>query len=57
MAFYNIARILEGSMGDNLQDRFVTPYDIGLGSLVKFNHDFRGKEALMEIAKAPRRRR
>ena len=55
MAFYNIARILEGSMGDNLQDRFVTPYDIGLGSLVKFNHDFRGKEALMEIAKAPRR--
>ncbi len=34
---------------------FVTPYDLGWGFLVNFNHDFMGKKALEEIAKNPPR--
>src|SRR5699024_8284949 len=52
---YNINRVLKGSLGDELQERFVTPYDLGWGSLVKFNHEFRGREALEKIAKNPTR--
>ncbi|MGI6229375.1 MAG: hypothetical protein ACOYJL_00530 [Tractidigestivibacter sp.] len=47
----NMGRRLNGSVGDDLQTRFVTPYDTGLGFLVKFNHDFMGREALEKIAK------
>ena len=54
-ASYNINRTLKGSLGDNLHERFVTPYDVGWGFLVNFNHDFRGKEALEKIAKNPQR--
>ncbi len=32
---------------------FVTPYDIGWGYLVNFDHDFIGKEALQKIAQDP----
>lgn len=50
IASYNMGRRLNGSVGDDLQTRFVTPYDTGLGFLVKFNHDFMGREALEKIA-------
>jgi glycine cleavage system aminomethyltransferase T len=54
-SFYNLVRKMEGSMGDDAGSRFVNPYDAGMGYLVKFNHDFIGREALEEIAKAPKR--
>lgn len=50
MAFYNIKRNLLGSVGDDLETRFMTPYDVGWDFLVKFNHDFTGKEALLRLA-------
>jgi glycine cleavage system aminomethyltransferase T len=53
MGFYNENRLLVGSMGDDLESRFVTPYDVGWGFLVNFNHDFMGKEALQKILKNP----
>jgi glycine cleavage system aminomethyltransferase T len=55
-AFYNLNRRLWGSVGDDLEIRFVTPYDNGWGSRVKFNHEFTGRAALEKIAKNPPRR-
>ena len=48
-----------GSLGgsfvsDDITDYYVTPYDIGYGHIVKFDHDFLGREALERMA---RRRR
>lgn len=51
----NINRKLTGSVGDNLHVRFVTPYDVGWGFLVNFNHEFRGRKALQEISDNPPR--
>jgi glycine cleavage system aminomethyltransferase T len=49
-----------GSLGgsfysDNIEDYYLTPYDLGYGSSVKFDHDFVGREALEKISKDPRR--
>ncbi|WKY45233.1 aminomethyl transferase family protein [Eubacteriaceae bacterium ES2] len=49
--FFNLNRVLVGSVGDDLESRFVTPYDLGWEYLIKFDHDFPGKKALEEIAK------
>jgi len=47
---------LGGSMdSSDISDFYVTPHDIGYGKVVKFDHDFTGRAALEEIAKAPRR--
>lgn len=54
LSMYNINRKLVGSSTD-LQERFVTPYDMGWGFLVKFNHDFIGREALEAMADKPAR--
>lgn len=51
----NFNRSLVGSLGDELQQRFVTPYDTGWGDLVKYNHDFIGREALEILSKNPPR--
>jgi glycine cleavage system aminomethyltransferase T len=40
---------------DNIEDYYLTPYDLGYGSMVKFDHDFVGREALEKIAKNPKR--
>lgn len=55
LSFFNYNIRLLGSVGDDLQSRFVTPFDVGWGSLVNFNHEFTGKKALEEIAKNPPR--
>lgn len=55
LAYFNANRVLAGSMGDDLENRFVTPYDVGWGFLVNFNHDFMGKEALLAISQNPRK--
>lgn len=34
----------------NIEDYYVTPWDLGLGKLVKFDHDFIGREALERMA-------
>lgn len=54
-AFYNIMRSLQGSVGNELESRFMTPYDVGWGFLVKFNHEFTGKAALEKISKEAHR--
>jgi glycine cleavage system aminomethyltransferase T len=42
---------LGGSMDSaDIADYYVTPYDIGYGRTVKFDHDFLGREALERVA-------
>lgn len=47
---------LGGSMDStDISDYYHTPYDLGYGQFVKFDHDFVGREALEGIADAPHR--
>lgn len=47
---------LNGSMeGTDPSNRFANPIEIGARRCVNFNHDFIGKEALLEYEKAPKR--
>jgi vanillate/3-O-methylgallate O-demethylase len=49
-----------GSIGgsfvsDDIEDYYLTPYELGYGFYVKFDHDFIGREALEERAEEPQR--
>jgi glycine cleavage system aminomethyltransferase T len=47
---------LGGSMDSaDITDYYVTPYDIGYGHTVKFDHDFLGREALRRVSRNPAR--
>jgi vanillate/3-O-methylgallate O-demethylase len=51
-----------GSIGGSLystdvHDYQFTPFDLGLGRSVKFDHDFHGRDALEKIAASPARRK
>jgi vanillate/3-O-methylgallate O-demethylase len=51
-----------GSLGgsfysDNIEDYYLTPYDLGYGPFVKFDHDFVGREALEQLAESPPRQK
>jgi vanillate/3-O-methylgallate O-demethylase len=51
-----------GSLGGSyvsksIQDYYVTPYEMGYGPFVKFDHDFIGREALEKIAAQPQRKK
>jgi len=41
----------------NIEDYYLTPYELGYGSFVKFDHEFIGREALEKISKEPHRRK
>jgi len=42
-------------LSDNIEDYYVTPYDLGYGHTVAFDHDFVGREALERVAQNPPR--
>jgi vanillate/3-O-methylgallate O-demethylase len=51
-----------GSIGgsfvsDNIEDYYLTPYELGYGPFVKFDHDFIGREALEQRSQEPRRKK
>jgi vanillate/3-O-methylgallate O-demethylase len=49
---------LAGSfVSSNIEDYYMTPYELGYGPFVKFDHDFIGGEALQKIADKPHRRK
>jgi glycine cleavage system aminomethyltransferase T len=52
--FYNKFRVFFGSVGPDAEARFVTPYQVGLGKMVDFEHDFIGRDALKREAEADR---
>jgi len=47
------AFILSGSLPRDSELQYHSPYDCGWGNLVRFNHDFPGKAALMAEAEGP----
>lgn len=42
---------------DNIEDYYVTPFELGYGKMAKFDHDFIGRDALEQMASKPQRRR
>jgi vanillate/3-O-methylgallate O-demethylase len=51
-----------GSIGGSfvsadIEDYYLTPYELGYGQFVKFDHDFIGREALQKKANAPHRKK
>ena len=51
-----------GSLGgsyysDDIADYYLTPYDLGYGSHVKFDHEFIGRAALERMAESPGRKK
>jgi vanillate/3-O-methylgallate O-demethylase len=49
-ASYEATGSIGGSfVSDNIEDYYVTPWDLGYGPFVKFDHDFIGREALEKM--------
>ncbi|HEX4559282.1 MAG TPA: hypothetical protein VH166_08860 [Mycobacterium sp.] len=44
-------------VSDNIEDYYTTPWDLGYGHMVKFDHDFIGRTALEKLADQPHRRK
>jgi syringate O-demethylase len=55
---YEAKASLGGSFySDKIEDYYLTPYDLGYSHIVKFDHDFIGREALEKLAGKPSRRK
>jgi len=55
---YEVAASLGGSfVSDNIEDYYLTPWDIGYGGFMKFDHDFIGREALEKKASGRHRKK
>jgi syringate O-demethylase len=55
---YEAIASLGGSFySDNIEDYYLTPYDIGYGPIVKFDHEFIGRAALEKMAAKPKRKK
>jgi glycine cleavage system aminomethyltransferase T len=55
---YEAMASLGGSFySDDIKDYYLTPWDLGYGSIVKFDHDFIGRAALEKMAEAPKRKK
>jgi glycine cleavage system aminomethyltransferase T len=55
---YEAKASLGGSfVSNNIEDYYLTPYDLGYGHIVRFDHDFIGREALERIGKNPTRKK
>src|SRR6185503_17400954 len=55
---YETMASLGGSFySDDITDYYLTPYDLGYGAFVKFDHDFVGRAALEKMANNQKRRK
>ena len=55
---YEARASLGGSFySENIEDYYLSPYDVGYGHIVKFDHDFIGREALERLAGKSKRRK
>jgi vanillate/3-O-methylgallate O-demethylase len=55
---YEAMASLGGSFySNNITDYYLTPYDLGYGPFVKFDHEFVGRGALEKIADHPKRKK
>ena len=54
--WYEATGSLGGSfVSDDIEDYYLTPWDLGYGSFVKFDHDFVGRDALEQVEPARRK--
>jgi vanillate/3-O-methylgallate O-demethylase len=44
-------------VSDDIEDYYLTPFELGYGHMVKFNHDFIGRDALERVDKGSQRRK
>lgn len=44
-------------VSDDIEDYYVTPWDLGYGHVIRFDHDFIGKAALQRMADQPHRKK
>ncbi len=57
-ASYEAIASLGGSFySNNVEDYYLNPWDLGYGPILKFDHDFVGREALERMSKQPQRRK
>ncbi|WP_423603537.1 vanillate/3-O-methylgallate O-demethylase [Sphingomonas sp. MS122] len=55
---YEATGAIGGSfVSGNVEDYYLTPYELGYGPFVKFDHDFHGREALEALDKDSQRRK
>lgn len=55
---YEAIASLGGSFySNNIEDYYLNPWDLGYGPILKFDHDFVGREALEKMSKQPQRRK
>src|SRR2546422_3296401 len=55
---YEATGSIGGSMNStNIEDYYVTPYEIGYGPFIKFDHEFIGRQALEKMAGKPHRKK
>ncbi len=55
---YEAKASLGGSFSSpNIEDYYLTPYDLGYSHIVKFDHDFIGRQVLEEMSRKPSRRK
>jgi len=55
---YEAIASLGGSFySDNIEDYYLTPYDLGYGPIMKFDHDFIGRDALEKMADRQHRKK
>jgi vanillate/3-O-methylgallate O-demethylase len=55
---YEAMASLGGSFhSSNIEDYYLTPYDLGYGPMVKFDHDFTGREPLEKMAPIQQRKK
>jgi syringate O-demethylase len=55
---YEAIASLGGSFySDSIEDYYLTPYDLGYGPFVKFDHDFIGRAALEKMADRPHKKK
>jgi vanillate/3-O-methylgallate O-demethylase len=55
--FEGIASLGGSLETDNLEDYYLTPWDLDYGRVIKFDHDFIGRAALEKMANGPHRRK
>ena len=58
LGYEGFAGSIGGSfVSDNIDDYYLTPYELGYGHMVRFDHDFIGREALEALDKPSQRRK
>ncbi len=56
-SFEGLASLGGSYVSNNIEDYYVTPWDMGYGSFIKFDHDFIGAEALRKMENEPHKKK